>query len=938
MTQSPPKLEPDQWAAVLDAVEAVIDVPASERHARLTELLADDSVLVQTAHGMLALECGDSAPDERAFDSPVDALSSATAPFTAMGGTPRDEVGPYRLHGEIGRGGMGQVFLASRSDGAIDRRVALKLVHPGLGTKEVIARFERERQVQASLLHPGIAVLLDGGATTDGLPYLVMEYVDGLRLDQWCDEHRLNVDERLALFVKAADAVAFAHGSRVIHRDLKPSNILVTAEGQPKLLDFGIAKVLDGDRNVTETLTVEGMQRMTPAYASPEQLRGEEVTVATDVYSLGTLLFEVLTGHTPHMLDGCSVAEIERSVCEEPPRRPSRAVLEEREVRSDVSDGTTRTVGAEELGLRRQSTPSSLRRQIQGDLERIVMKCLRKEPDRRYASVNGLIADLERYRDGRTILARPESLLYRARTFVRRHWIGVTAAAGVIATLTGVLIFSLMQYGRAVDAGVVAEEKGRLAEERLQSLMEFRWDVLSKVAPAINELPGALDARERLIQAVMANLERETAILNGDAPRTEELIHSYLTLADLQGHPRATNRGYIREAKGALLESEVLSADLMSAFPRKSRAAWLRAKVDLALGSLLSSSGDYVGAESYLSEAIELSVGAVKDKDFGRRDQLYGLWHESHKELSYLALSQGDLGLARENAEAAADSLEERIVEFPQQVYFLDGDRLNVQALLGEIAIHEGHFDDALDTVSTARERLLGMMQRHGSNALFEEMNATMLNVIAGAYEGLGRREDAVHSMKLAVDISASHRDASEGDIRALESLAGHQIGLARLYLRSDSFALARDLLESALEASEHSARQRQDHYDDVLRTIDIESGLARCAVGEGDHVEADRLATSAKERLSRLRGEHAERYGITRREARLEWTLGLSLAAAARGLAEPKALHSFAEAVEHLDAALGLNQSLVDQGLGGVGPARDVVEIQALLAGLRSR
>ncbi|QDV09264.1 Serine/threonine-protein kinase StkP [Planctomycetes bacterium Poly30] len=879
MTQARPKLEPDQWAAVLDAVEAVIDGPTGAHQGRLEELrelLGGDPKLVEKALEMLALEDGTAA---HGLNTPVDALSSVSAPFAAWGSIRRDEVGPYRLHEEIGRGGMGQVFLASRSDGSIDRRVALKLVHPGLGTQEVIARFERERQVQASLLHPGIAILLDGGTTSDGLPYLVMEYVDGQRMDRWCDERKLSLPDRLALFIKVAGAVAYAHECGVIHRDLKPSNILVTSDGEPKLLDFGIAKVFNrtgvGAGSAQETLTLEGMQRMTPAYASPEQLRGRQVTVGTDIYSLGTLLFELLTGHTPHMLSGYSVAEIERAVCEVDPRRPSRAVLEEREMRGEEGAGTTQILSAAELGARRSSSPTALRRRIQGDLERIVMKCLRKEPERRYASVAGLIADLGRYGVGRPILARPESLIYRARTFVRRHWVGVAAAASVIVALAGALAFSLVQYGQAVEFGRLAADRGRLAEERLGSLRQFRWDMLNRVAPTINEMPDAIDARERIILAVMACLERETMAVGDDAaPRIEELINSYLALAKLQGHPRAMNRGRADAAKETLLKAERCSAQLMEAFPGKSRAHWLRGRVLVALGSLLASDGDHSGAESSLVEAAQLADRALVDQGFDQRDRLYYIRHEALLELAYLALGRGELDEARGHARASEAVLDELIGEFPDQVYFLDGDRVNVRASLAEIANRAGAFCDGLAMVEPARERLNKIMASHAPNGAAQDMDARMLSIMADSLEGLGREDEAVAAMTSSVAVAAASFEVSKGDIRSLETLVARQLELGELLLRVGQTLAAQEALEAAVRTADMNTRQRQQSYVNVLRRIDLEAALARCASQRGEGVRAVEFATSAAERLEKLSGELDPHLEIQSRRAQIDRAL----------------------------------------------------------------
>ena len=355
----------------------------------------------------------------------------------------------YRIEGLLGRGGMGSVWLARRADDAFERLVAVKVLRRGLDTEDTLRRFRLEGQVLAGLQHPGIAQLHDGGATEDGLPYLVMELVDGLAIDRFCVERRLSLEGRLSLFLEVCHAVRHAHERGIVHRDLKPSNVLVTDEGRPKLLDFGIAKWVGED--ATLDLTATELRRLTPAYASPEQIRGERISPATDVYALGVLLFELVTGERPYVLEGHSQAELERTICEEPPLR-ARSLAESVE---------------QEPPSRGASRPN--RRRVPRDLATIIAVVLRKEPERRYASAAALAEDLERLRQERPVRARPDTRIYRASRFVRRNRTLVAATAAVFLVLCASLLF----VDRERRQAAASSEEARAQRDKVLQLSTF---------------------------------------------------------------------------------------------------------------------------------------------------------------------------------------------------------------------------------------------------------------------------------------------------------------------------------------------------------------------------------------------------------------------------------------------------------------------------------
>ena len=391
-------------------------------------------------------------------------------PMSRVGMLPVGEaIGPYRVTRLIASGGMGAVYEAVRSDDAYRKRVAIKIIRPdpfadSRQRDELLRRFRAERQALANLEHPNIARLFDGGATSEGIPYLVMEFIEGLPIDQYCDEKRLSIAARLRLFRDSCAAVQYAHQSLIVHRDLKPGNILVDEAGTVKLLDFGIAKLLDSDSSaLAGGMTQTSAQPMTPAYASPEQIRGRHVTTASDVYSLGVVLYELLTGHRPYDANGGGPIELARLICDAEPPRPSVAVS--RVWRTDAQGGSTSSLKPEDVSRTREGAPTRLRRRLAGDLDMIVLTALRKEPDRRYESAAAFSEDIRRHLDGEPVAARKGSWSYRGTKFVRRHRVGVLAASfAAISLLTGTAV-AIWQASKANFQALEARKDARVAHQ-----------------------------------------------------------------------------------------------------------------------------------------------------------------------------------------------------------------------------------------------------------------------------------------------------------------------------------------------------------------------------------------------------------------------------------------------------------------------------------------
>ncbi len=546
-----PRLSPGLWARITPILDEALDLEPGDRTAFVRAACADDAELRDAVDRLLAADRDSGGFLEEAVDAylmvPVgepDGLASGTV------------VGPYRVVREIGHGGMGLVYLAERADGQFDQQVALKLVRAGLGGHDVQRRFLAERRILAGLDHPHIAHLVDGGLTSDGRPWFAMEFIDGAPLIDWCDQRRLGLDERLRLFGHVCEAVRHAHQKLLVHRDIKPSNILVTAEGRVKLLDFGIAKLLD-DSGADEGATRTGLRLLTPEYAAPEQVRGEPVTTATDVYALGAVLYELLVGQRVHQFSRLTPAEIERVICGGEPTPPSVAITR------DPSQA-----------MRRSAEAGRLRRQLRGDLDTVVMRALHKESARRYPSAEALLADLRRYREGLPVEARPDSTWYRTTRFVRRHWIGVSATTAVVLALATGLGATTWQ------ARVAAREA-----KRATAVKEFLLGIFRTADPA--ESRGQeITARELLSRGV-AQVDSALA----DQPDLQEEL-----LSDL---------GRIHQSLGLYPQADTLFARSVAA----ARAAHGEQSVEFAArltdyGAGLRLAGRLAAAESVLTTAL----------------------------------------------------------------------------------------------------------------------------------------------------------------------------------------------------------------------------------------------------------------------------------------------------------------------------------------------
>jgi serine/threonine protein kinase len=538
-----------QWQRLNEIFAAAIELDRDRQSQFLREVCAGDESLQLEAEAILAAT---QHADRQGFLK-GDVFADGAQVLAANEIPPGTIIGPYRVVEEIGRGGMGAVYLATRE--GFQQTVALKIIKRGMDTESIVRRFVMERDVLASLNHPNIARLLDGG-TTKGLPFIAMEYVEGDSITVFCDQRRLTIDERLVLFRKVCAALIYAHQNLVVHRDLKPSNILVTPDGEPKLLDFGIAKVLSpGQFGYTIEPTAAGAGLMTPEYASPEQIRGEKVTTASDIYSLGVLLYEMLSGHRPFRFNSRSAGEVLQVISERQPLSPSTAASTQRELVPPDHDATRQILTPDTVAERRSEKPARLKRKLAGDLDNIVLMALRKEPERRYQSVQQFVDDVRRHLEGLPVVARRATLSYRAAKFVdRNRMVSLFASLALVAILAGLSI--------AIWQAVVARRQWERAERRSTEVRRLANTLLKDLQDEVGGLPGSDRAREKLYEVsieYLNGLARET----NDPSVLKQLSEAYVLLGKQYGYENRKPE----EIRACILQGLEISRRLAADYP-----------------------------------------------------------------------------------------------------------------------------------------------------------------------------------------------------------------------------------------------------------------------------------------------------------------------------------------------------------------------------------
>ena len=763
------------WGRVTEIVANAAELPPAEREAYLREACAGDPELEREVRSLLTHHRTDAFLEAGGGAREVASLARGASDEAPQAG---QRIGTWRLVRAIGEGGMGVVWLVERADGQFTQHGALKLIRIGFATEEMVRRFRRERQILAALQHPNIARLIDGGSTSEGMPFLVMEHIEGVPLHAYCSEHLATVNERLKIFLALCSAVEYAHQRLVLHRDLKPGNVLVTADGVPQLLDFGVAKIVDetaGGANGLRTVTVP----FTPEYASPEQLDGLPATTASDLYSLGVLLYELLTGAHPFSSERLTPVELIRAVRETDPERPSMRVT-----RIPGEDAASRS------GPRApEDGGSALRRRLEGDLDTIVLKALQKDPARRYASVAQLAEDVRRHLAGQPVLARPDSLRYRAAKFARRNRVAISLGALAVVALIAGLAAALWQ-------AAAARRESAIATRHLHEVQALANTLLFDVFDGIQDMPGATAVRTEVVRKATQFLDGLAGEAGRDSAVRFSLASAYERLGDaqttvLEGDPRRS-----------LEHAQQLYERLLVDYPGNEHATLGLIVVDSRLGGLDELESRNPEALVLMRKAADLNDALVR-----AHPEVESYRIGSYKRANNLANAL----LFNQRYAEVLPPIRAAIAGF-REVAAREPANAEWRRMLGmtSTVCSEAVFNvpGGLDSALALEKRALGYyLEAHRMQPQRIELELRVADGharLGSLYQATGEADSAIANLELAQAI-AQHVAASDpADQRLAVQVASSQVGLALVWARRGETTRAVAWLERARPALRH--------------------------------------------------------------------------------------------------------------------------------------
>ena len=748
-------ITPERWQQVKQVLAEALELDTERQQKFLDHSCAHDAELRAEVDQLLAhrVETHSDAIEECAADAARLRLDGAAAARIGC------HIGAYRVLREIGHGGMGTVYLAERDDEHYRREVAIKLINPGLRSESIRRRFRNEMQILADLNHPNIARLFDAGETSDGVPYLVMEYVAGRPINVYCDEHNLSTEQRLKLFCTVCSAVQYAHQHLVIHRDIKPGNILVTADGSPKLVDFGIAKLLAHGASAPEA-NVTAMPFMTPEYASPEQVCGASVTTATDVYSLGVVLYELLSGRLPYRLKTRVPHEIAKAICEQDPERPSTAINTQRDLQKVSKAG----------------------KHLHDDLDNIVLMAMRKEPERRYNTAQQFAEDIQRHLDGLPVRARHDTFSYRAGKFIRRQKLAVTAAALIAVTLLVGIIATTWQ------ARVARAERAR-SERRFNEVRQLANSFVFEVHDAIANLPGSTPARSLIVQRGLNYLDSLAQDAGNDRRLQRELAAAYEKLGAVQYTPSVPHLGDLPGALQSHRKAAALREILVASDP--SNREFRRELLDSYwfIATLLGAQGDMLRELEMIREQLPArrELAATEQTEFLDRYNLAA----THAYIGGLLMLMGDNKAALDNQNEA--------LKLRETIAAIDPNRSRGQRALtisyeylGLAMDQAGDAKGALDLQQRGLEIRESLVAADPLNTDLKLMLTESHRYVGEMYFKLGdvQRASAHYRKQLALNREMVSSDPANIQFRRNEAVSLIGVGDAELRLGETSKAL----------------------------------------------------------------------------------------------------------------------------------------------------
>lgn len=785
-------MKTEDWQKIHEIFNDAADLPLSERADFLSEACENPEIRREVEKLL------------NAEDSANSFLESSAINFDA----PRNlkKIGRYKIISELGKGGMGSVFLAERED--LPQKVAVKIIKRGLDSEDILRRFHHEREILAALEHPNIARLIDGGTTDDGLPFYVMEYVEGIQIDEYC--RNASLEEKLELFRQVCKAVSFAHARLIVHRDLKPSNIIVNKEGTAKLLDFGIAKLLSSnDFGKKGTATSLGM--MTPNYASPEQIRGETVTTATDIYSLGVILYELLTGVLPYDLTDKTLGKVIQIINRTETTKPSENP---------------------------ESQIPNLK-SLSGDLDNIILKSLKKEPERRYRSVTDLSEDIRRYLVGLPISARPDTFRYRMAKFIKRNKIAVVAASLVFLSLIGGIIGIYYQY-------TVARRQKTLAEKRFADVRELANKVVFRYHDEIAKFPGATALREELVNDAVKYLDSLNAEQIEDNKLKLELAKAYEKIGDVQGRPYAANLG---KSEDALISYQKAVDILKNTSERSPQEFALKRELVRALIRLIALKAR-LGRNDYqdkLTPIVNLQI-EVNDADRSNPNQNANELAEAYiMQADYLWANNRDRIEIYKKAFDLLENIQSKPLEIQHQ-FSRVCQRIGTNYIWsGDDFLKKGEKETALENYRNALPFNQKMFDSIKAEIALEGETQNLQRLLAGANQNLGENhfklgenEKGLQMLEKNLEISLKLAQADEKNTEAQIDVANAYTSFVDAYKKLGNFGKAFEYNAKALEIFE-----KLNSAD--IRNAEISHPLIKRINTQAELLEKTNRAASAK-------------------------------------------------------------------------------------------
>lgn len=815
-------MTPERWQQVKELLGAALEMEPAQRSVYLEQACGEDLPLRDEIQRLLAAEesAGAGFLSDRtvlhAFDETV-----------SIGENHRigQPLGSYKLICLIGEGGMGAVYRAVRADDQYQSEVAIKLVHAGLDSPFIVSRFKNERQILASLDHPNIARLYDGGTTREGAPYFVMELVEGEPIDKHCDHHKLSIDARLKLFLELCSAVQYAHRRLIVHRDIKPNNILVTSEGIPKLLDFGIAKIVDQAMPTNVDQTAMSARVYTPAYASPEQVRGEPITTASDVYSLGVVLYELLTGHHPYTASTRTPETLSRAVCEHEPERLSTVVRHTEPAGRDQGGRVT----PDSVSMARHSSPERLSKRLSGDLDNIVLMALRKEPDRRYESVDKLAEDVRRHLASLPVFARGEALGYRTWKFVNRHKAGVASA---IVTSLALIVGT----GVSVQQARIARAERARAERRFNDVRKLANSLLFEIHDSIRDLPGATNARELLVKRAVEYLDSLSSEAN-DPSLQRELAAAFDRIGDVQGYTGAANLDDFAGAARSYAKALAIRESLVAANPGDAGLRNDLANECFRVASAFENIGNFDDELRTLQRAQSILNGLSKGTDDQQRQyQMSGIYYYTARALE----KTGDFSGALHNYQQAASTMEP-LASAPQanpfnQAY-LAADYLGIGKMLARV----GRTGEAVALAAKGTDLLRKLVDGFPTNATLREYLAQSYDTSATILESRHDFEGAMSSLRRNHEMYSQIVKADPGNRMARTNLGWSDLSIAEILLRTGQIKAAMEDIRQGIDLFQNSDPDKGFWYANEMGQAYLDLGMGYSTLARRARSTADR-------------------------------------------------------------------------------------------------